>query len=88
MFIHTSNQGLKQADVDLTNHRIDLISRLVCALVQVRSVNSKKLACSLSGAAQSESHYRHLQLFFSSRISPGVFTQLILSKLVRPDQSI
>ena len=55
MFIHTLKQALKQADVDLTDHRIDLISRLVCALVQVRSVNLKKLACSLSGAAQIES---------------------------------
>lgn len=88
MFIHTLKQALKQADVDLTDHRIDLISRLVCALVQVRSVNLKKLACSLSGAAQIESHYRRLQRFFSSRVSPGIFTQLIVSKLVRPGQSV
>ena len=83
MFIHTLKHALKQAEVDLTDHRIDLISRLVCALVQVRSVNLKKLACSLSGAAQIESHSRRLQRFFSSRVSPGSFTQLIVSKLVR-----
>ena len=88
MFIHTLKHALKQAEVDLTDHRIDLISRLVCALVQVRSVNLKKLACSLSGAAQIESHYRRLQRFFSSRVSPGIFTQLIVSKLVRPGQSV
>jgi len=62
MFIHTSKQAKKQADVNLTDHRIDLISRLVCALVQIRSVNLKKLAYSLSGPAQIESHYRRLQL--------------------------
>jgi hypothetical protein len=63
MFIHTLKQALKQAEVDLTDHRIDLISRLVCPLVQVRSVNLKKLACSLSNRAQIESHYRRLQRF-------------------------
>ena len=88
MFKHTLTHALKQAEGDLTDHRIDLISRLVCALVQVRSVNLKKLACSLSGAAQIESHSRRLQRFFSSRVSPGIFTQLIVSKLVRPGQSV
>ena len=71
MFIHTLKQALKQADVDLTDHRIDLISRLVCALVQVRSVNLKKLACSLSGAAQIESHYRRCNDFLAVGSRPG-----------------
>lgn len=30
------------------------MSRLVCALIQVRSVEMKKLACGLSGRAQTE----------------------------------
>ena len=49
MLIHTLKKALTQGSVSLTRHRIDLISRLVCALIQVRSVNMKKLACSLSG---------------------------------------
>ena len=48
----------------------------------------KKLACSLSGAAQIESQYCRRQRFLSSRVSPGVFTQLIVSKLVPPGQSV
>ena len=46
----------------------------------------KKLACSLSGIAQIDSHYRRLQRFFSSAFSPSVFTELIVSKLVGPGQ--
>ena len=37
-------KALRQGATPLTRHRIDLISRLVCALFQVRSVNLKKLA--------------------------------------------
>ncbi len=88
MLIHTLRKALKQADVTITDHRIDLISRLVCALIQIRSVNLKKLACSLSGPAKIESHYRRLQRFFSSDVSPSVFTDLIVSKLIRPGQSL
>ena len=42
MLIHTLKKALTQGPVSLTRHRIDLISRLVCALIQVRSVNMKK----------------------------------------------
>ena len=86
MLIHTLKKALTQGSVSLTRHRIDLISRLVCALIQVRLVNMRKLACSLSGRAQIDSHYRRLQRFFSSAVSPSVFTQLIVSKVVRPSQ--
>ncbi len=82
MLINTLKKALRQGPVSLTRHRIDLISRLVCALIQVRSVNLKKLACSLSGMAQIASQYRRLQRFFSSAFSPTVFTELIVSKLV------
>ena len=86
MLIHTIKKALMQGPVSLTRHRIDLISGLVCALVQVRSVNLRKLACSLPGMATMDSHYRRLQRFFSSAVSPSVFTELIVSKLVRPGQ--
>ena len=48
MLINMLKKALRQGATPLTRHRIDLISRLVCALIQVRSVNLKKLACSLS----------------------------------------
>ena len=86
MLINTIKKALRQGSVGLTRHRVDLISRLVCALIHVRSVNMKKLACSLSGRAKIESQYRRLPRFFSSELSPSVFTQLIVSKLVRPGQ--
>ena len=84
MLIHTLKKALLQGTVSLTRHRIDLISGLVCGLIQVRSVNLRKLACSLPGMAQLDSQYRRRQRFFSSGFSPGVFTELIVSKLVRP----
>ncbi len=86
MLIHTLKKALMQGPVPLTRHRIDLISSLVCGLIQVRSVHLKKLACSLPGLAQIDSHYRRLQRFFSSGFSPSVFTELIVAKLVRPGQ--
>ena len=75
-----------QGSVSLTRHRMDLISGLVCALMQVRSVHLRKLACSLPGMAQIDSQYRRRQRFFSSALSPAVFTQLIVSKLANPGQ--
>ena len=53
-----------QGPVSLARHRIDLICGLVCTQMrrqfcrrtaQVRSVNLKKLACSLPGLAQIDS---------------------------------
>ncbi len=86
MLIHTLKKALMQGSVSLTRHRLDLMSGLVCALMQVRSVNLRKLACSLPGMAQIDSQYRRLPRFFSSGFSPAVFTELIVSKLVRPGQ--
>ena len=57
MLIHTLKKALTQGRGSLTRHRIDLISSLVCALIQVRSVNLRKLACSLPGMAQIDRHY-------------------------------
>lgn len=86
MLIHTLKKALMQGSVSLTRHRIDLISGLMCGLIQVRSVNLRKLACSLPGLAQLDSHYRRIQRFFSSGFSPSVFTELIVSKVVVPGQ--
>ena len=88
MLIHTMKQALQKITLSLTLHWLDLISRLVCALIQVHSVNLKKLACSLCGSAQVKSPYRQLQQFFSNSLSPGLFTQLILARLVQPSQSV
>ena len=84
MLIHMLKKALMQGSVSLTRHRIDLMSDLGCALIQVRSVNLRKLACSRPGMAQIDSHYRRLQRFFSSGFSAWVFTELIVSKVVRP----
>jgi len=81
-------KGLEQAALDLSRHRIDLLCKLLPALIQTRSVNLKKLACALPGLALIESHYRRLQRFFNSGLSPCVFTQLILNKLVVTGQAV
>ena len=59
--INTLKLAFSQQKIALSHHRIDLICRLVCALLQIRSVNLRKLACSLAGNAKIESHYRRLQ---------------------------
>ena len=88
MLIHTLKKGLVQADLGLSRHRIDLLCKLLPALIQTRSVNLKKLACALPGWAQIDSHYRRLQRFFTSGLSPSIFTQLIINKLVVTGQSV
>ena len=41
MLIHTLKKALMQGSVSLTRHRMDLISGLVCALMQVRGQSEK-----------------------------------------------
>ena len=70
MLIHTLKKALMQGSVSLTRHRMDLISGLVCALMQVRSVNLRKLACSLPGMAQNRQSISPPTAFFQQRILP------------------
>ncbi len=86
--INTLKQSFSQQETGLSHHRIDLICRLVCTLIRMRSVNLKKVACSLVGNAKVESHYRRLQRFFSSATSSDVFTRLIVQKLVEPGRQL
>ena len=86
--IHTLKRALKQVPDAFSCYQVDLICRLMGALIQTRSVNLKRLAAALSGSAQIDSHYRRLQRFFSSDLSPQVFTQLIVQRLVRPGKPL
>jgi len=88
VLIHTLKKGLEQAGLGLSRHRIDLLCKLLPALIQTRSVNLKKLACVLPGFAHIDSHYRRLQRFFNSGLSPSIFTQLIINKLVTTGQAV
>ena len=58
------------------------------ALIQVRSVNLMKVATAMPGPASKMSRYRRLQRFFSSKLSPDVFTPLILEKVVKPGKQL
>lgn len=86
--IDTLQRALKQVPHELSCYQEDLLCRLMGALLQTRSVNLKKLAAALSGSAQMESHYRRLQRFFSSDLSPQVFTQLIVQRIVQPGKRV
>ncbi len=86
--IHTLKRALKQVPNTFSVYQSDLLCRLMSALIQTRSVNLKKLAAALSGSAQIDSHYRRLQRFFSSDLSPHVFTQLIVQPIVRPGKRV
>ena len=68
-------------DPELSRHRLDLLSSLMPTLIQVRSVNLMKIATAMPGPAHKMSRYRRLQRFFSSGVSPDVFTPLILNKV-------
>lgn len=82
MLIHTLKTTLGQATFGLSRHRIDLLCKLLPALIQTRTVNLRTLACALPGLATIDSQYRRLQRFFSSGLCPSVFTQLIVDKLI------
>lgn len=86
--IHTLKRALNQVPHDLSRYQEDLLCRLIGALIQTRSVNLKKLASALCGSAQIDSHYRRLQRFFSSDVSPQFFTDLIFRRLVRPGKPV
>ena len=89
MLIHTLKTTLGQAIFGLSRHRIDLLCKLLPALIQTRTVNLRTLACALPGLATIDSQYRRLQRFFSSGLCPSVFTQLIIDKRVlRTDRLI
>tara|TARA_B110000263_G_C14965729_1_gene354708 strand:+ start:339 stop:563 length:225 start_codon:yes stop_codon:yes gene_type:complete len=67
-------KGLEQAALGLSRHRIDLLCKLLHALIQTRSVNLKKLAFALPGLPKIDRHYRRLQRFFYQRTVPiGVY---------------
>ena len=86
--IHTLKRALKQVPDAFSVYQTDLLCRLMGALIQTRSVHLKKLAAALSGTAQIDSHYRRLQRFFSSNLSPQAFTELIVHRLVQPGKSL
>ena len=73
MLIHTLKKALMQVDGVLTGHRMDLISSLVCALIQVRSVNLRKLACSLPGMPNRQSLSPSPAFFQQRGLPVGVY---------------
>jgi hypothetical protein len=86
--IHTLKKYLAQAADILSDHRIDLISKFLTAVLVVRSVNLMKVATAMAGPAVKMSRYRRLQRFFSSGLSTQVFTQLLLNKIVAPTKQL
>ena len=86
--INTLKKQFAQAGLSLSSHRIELISYLMCVLPVVRSVNLMKVATAMPGLANKMSRYRRLQRFFSSGVSPDVFTPLILNKVVKPGKQL
>ena len=72
----------------MTRYQADLLPRLLCALMQTRSVNLKQVAAVLWGSATPASHYRRLQRFVGGSWSPQVGTQLIVAQVVKPGKPI
>ena len=84
--MHTLKRYFTQARLPLNAHRIDLISRLIQGLLISRSANLMQVATAMPGPAKKMSRYRRLQRFFSSGLSPQIFSQLIVRRLLRPDR--
>lgn len=55
--INILKQSLEQQKVSLSRYGIDLLCRLILALIQTRCVNLQKVAAALYGPAQVDSHY-------------------------------
>jgi len=81
-------RALEQIPHELSRYQKDLLCRLLGALIQTGSVQLKKLASALSGAAQIDGHYRRLQRFFSGEVPPQFFTELIVQRLVTPGKRL
>lgn len=81
-------RALEQEKISLSCYGLDLLARLVVAIIQIRSANLKKVAAVLCGSAQVESHYRRLQRFFASAVPPDVFARLILARTAIPGQPL
>ncbi len=86
--INTLKQSLEQQKISLSRYGIDLLCRLILALIQTRCVNLKKVAAALYGPAQVDSHYRRLQRFFAQHISPEIFATLILERIAKEGQHL
>ena len=81
-------RALHQVTVEVSRYQQETLVQLIGALVQARSVNLQKLACSFASPAQVASTYRRLQRFFSGGLSPQVFTELIVQRLVKPGKPV
>lgn len=86
--LDTLKKHLTQAQTELSRHRLDLLSSLMPTLIQVRSVNLMTVATAMPGPANKMSRYRRLQRFFSSGVSPDVFTPLILNKVIKSGKQL
>ena len=86
--INILKQSLEQQKVSLSRYGIDLLCRLILALIQTRCVNLQKVAAALYGPAQVDSHYRRLQRFFAQQISPEIFAALILERIAKEGQHL
>ena len=81
-------KGLCQVACSMSRYQAELLPRMLCAVLQTRSVNLQRWAAVLAGSAQLASHYRRLQRFLSGTWSPQVATQLIVQQLVKPCKPI
>ena len=86
--MNSLKKGLRQVACLMSRYQVELLPRMLCAVLQTRSVNLQQWAAVLAGAAQIASHYRRLQRFLSGTWSPQVATQLIVQQLVKPGKPI
>ena len=86
--MNSLKKGLRQVACLMSRYQVELLPRMLCALLQTRSVNLPRWAAVLAGCAQPASHYRRLQRFLSGTWSPQVATQRIVQQLVKPGKPI
>ena len=86
--MNSLKKGLRQVACLMSRYQVALLPRMLCALLQTRSVNLHRWAAVLAGSAQMASHYRCLQRFLSGTWSPQVATHLIVQQLVKPGKPI
>ena len=86
--MNSLKKGLRQVACLMSRYQVELLPRMLCAVLQTRSVNLQQWAAVLAGSAQIASHYRRLQRFLSGTWSPQVATQLIVQQLVKPGKPI
>ncbi len=72
----------------MSRYQEDLLPRVLCAVLQTRSVPFRRWVPVVGSSTQIDRTYRRIQRFFNGTWSPQVATQLTVQQLVKTHKTI